>query len=67
MPRGIEHRAVVRSRQMRCEEADRRQRECTLGKPIENDGEPPSSAGRFDASIGRVLGQVQHLHAVREQ
>jgi hypothetical protein len=50
--------------QTRREEADRSQRQRAIGSPIEDDGEPPRREDRFDAAIGRVLRQMQHLRAV---
>lgn len=65
--RRIEHLAVTSRREVGRQQANGRQRQLTAGEPIEDDGEALCRTRRLDAPVGRVLGQVQHLRAVRKQ
>jgi hypothetical protein len=62
-----EYVLVIRHRQMRCDEANGRQHDCTIFKRGEDGREAPHRASRLDAVIGGALGEVQRLRAIRKQ
>ncbi len=58
---------MIRHRQMRCHEANGRQRDCTIFKRREDGREAARRAGRLDAVIGGALSKVQRLRAIGKQ
>ena len=58
---------MIRGREVRRKERDRRQRQRPVGQPLKEHRESPRRACGLDPSIGGVLRQVQHVRAVREQ
>jgi hypothetical protein len=67
VPSLVEQFDVVVRRQMRREQADRGQGEVASGQQVQDPGKPPRRPRRLDTAVGGVLGEVQHLRAVREE
>ena len=62
-----QHCAMIRVREVRRKERDRRQRQRPVSQSLKEHRKSPRRARRLDPSIGGVLRQVQHVCAVREQ
>lgn len=64
---GIEKITVVGGREMRSEQPDSRETDVATGQPREDDRESSNRAGRLDAIVRGVLGEMERLNAVGEQ
>src|SRR5262245_15747450 len=67
VPRHVDEVLMVLRREMRREQADRREREVACFEPHEQDWIATRGASSLDPAIGGVLGQAQHLGAVGKQ
>ena len=65
--RALEDIGMIGFSQVRCQERDRGQRQRTLGQQIEDHRKAPRGPRGLDASIRRVLREVQELRAVGEE
>lgn len=65
--RHLQHFPVVLGREMASEEAYRSQVHRAIAEHIKNDRELPAGPGSPDATVGRRLGEMQDLCAVREE
>ena len=63
----LEKCAVVVRRQVPSEQVHRREVNRTVPEQVQDQGELPSRPCGVDATVGRVLGKVQHARAVDEQ
>jgi hypothetical protein len=62
-----EHIDVIRFRQVRGHQAERRQREVATAQHLEQDWESSSRSRRFDPAIRSVFGEMKDGGAVDEQ
>jgi hypothetical protein len=62
-----EQRPVIVRREVRPEQGEIGERQRALCKELEDDGKLARRAGGLDAMVSRMLGQVQHLCAVRKE
>jgi hypothetical protein len=67
MARSGQQVQVIRGREVRREQRDRRQREIATFQHLEHNGEPAGDTGRLDATVCRVLGQMEHARAVHKE
>jgi hypothetical protein len=61
--REIDQMVMIVWREMRRQQADRRECHVACFEPLEQDWISTRRAGGLDSAIGRVLGQVEHLRA----
>ena len=57
---------MVFAREVRCQQTHCREVHRPIAEQLEDDRVPPRGPARFDAAIGGVLGEMEHLHAVGE-
>jgi hypothetical protein len=62
-----EHVVMIRDRQMRSEQPDRRESEGTLVNQIEDDRKASRGTSGLDSVVCSVLGQMQRLRAIGEE
>ncbi len=67
VPRRVEDFAMVRLGEVRAQQADGGQGQLAIAQPLQHQRKPLRRSRRLDAMVGRVLGVVQALRAVREQ
>ncbi len=58
---------MVLGREMRGQEAQRRQGYRSLGQALEDDRQPPGQAGRLDAPVRGVLREMEYTRAVHKE